>query len=434
MPFDKYTKIYECMDEIFKGYSSLLYESSSIFTTENELALAYTQFQKDEMSVIVGDSNPISDIFIDNVSIYNTERIYYKTLKTDMILAKSTDAPFGKGTETVLDPTVRKAKEIKANRLTVKYNKSIEKVLNQHAPPNAVLTSKLYKMQIYEVGGHFKPHKDTIHAPNHYATLVIAVPESKFKGGLLCVDNKKIDFNVSSYALFMTDIEHSVTLVTSGIRCVLQYDIYIEYLNMSSLPCDLIKSVEEYCEDNEKKYESDEDYYDYDCQSFYDREDIDILGKPDNTKLNKFLMLLDSYEHKKDENIVFVLAHSYPRTIQPENLRGSDKLLYNSLSKIYNIDLGFCINKMESNYDGTYIKSECNNLWCMNYDSIQYLKSFLESDDKKIIKEKKIITFISNKANFMETYSQDYQEHTGNEAAPAQYVYCSIVIALGDKL
>ena len=100
-------------------------------------------------------------------------------------------------------------------------------------------------MQIYQEGGKFERHKDTIHAPNHYATLVVNVPNS-FTGGELVLykdsyrneENKLENENIlhtckftgwdEGSILFLSDIDHEVKPVKSGIRIVLQYDVYIE--------------------------------------------------------------------------------------------------------------------------------------------------------------------------------------------------------------
>jgi DnaJ family protein A protein 2 len=83
-------------------------------------------------------------------------------------------------------------------------------------------------MHIYEVGGHFEKHKDTIHAPNHYATLVMGL-NSEYTGGELVLEANGKDHILdvkNGYAIFLTDMNHQVKEVTSGTRIVLQFDLY----------------------------------------------------------------------------------------------------------------------------------------------------------------------------------------------------------------
>jgi len=140
----------------------------------------------------------------------NSSDYYYNSLRnkaytrnefyvdTEKIINLATPAHFGKGTETVYDEEVRKALEIKADRIEItqkphinksshttyfdyKYNEAFQDII----PSGKKFVYNLYKMQIYQEGGKFERHKDTIHAPNHYATLVVSIPV-KFTGGELC--------------------------------------------------------------------------------------------------------------------------------------------------------------------------------------------------------------------------------------------------------
>jgi hypothetical protein len=49
------------------------------------------------------------------------------------------------------------------------------------------VTVKFYKLAIYETGGHFEKHRDTIHSNKHKATLLIEV-KSYHEGGNLILE------------------------------------------------------------------------------------------------------------------------------------------------------------------------------------------------------------------------------------------------------
>ncbi len=75
-------------------------------------------------------------------------------------------------------------------------------------------------MHLYEKGGFFKEHQDTLHAANHYATIVIRLPTGN-QGGQLAILSETPDgspewietecyYSSFGYAIFLTDIKHQV--------------------------------------------------------------------------------------------------------------------------------------------------------------------------------------------------------------------------------
>ena len=145
------------------------------------------------------------------------------------LFAEGTPAPYGHGEETKLDPVVRDAREIVASRLKFTYQNTNDPANWWPRPRLAQLKETeqvLYKMQLYGPGGHFKPHRDTVHGETHMATRVMFLP-SVFKGGDLVVRHDKREFRIQSgQCIFYTDCEHEVEPVTSGIRATLQFDVH----------------------------------------------------------------------------------------------------------------------------------------------------------------------------------------------------------------
>lgn len=99
-------------------------------------------------------------------------------------------APFGKGSETIINENVRKTWELNPddfellNRL---WPDIVEGLLDTVAKelgcdPDVSVSANLYKLLLYEEGAHFKPHKDTEKEPGMFATLVICLP-SEYEGG-----------------------------------------------------------------------------------------------------------------------------------------------------------------------------------------------------------------------------------------------------------
>ena len=94
--------------------------------------------------------------------------------------------------------------------------------------------AELYKLLLYEEGGHFKPHRDSEKEDGMFATLIVQLP-SIFAGNDLIVNHNckskivKFDRNESRYemvyAAHYADCQHEVTPLTSGYRLALVYNL-----------------------------------------------------------------------------------------------------------------------------------------------------------------------------------------------------------------
>lgn len=150
-------------------------------------------------------------------------------------------APFGKGSETIVDNNVRSAWEIYGDKLTFngnRWNKVIDKILRNIKPDLGLedysISANLYKMLIYETGDFFLPHKDSEKEKGMFGTLVVGLP-SKHTGGGLVVSfggvEEIADFSEDSgdyridYAAFYADCDHEVKPLTSGYRICLVYNL-----------------------------------------------------------------------------------------------------------------------------------------------------------------------------------------------------------------
>jgi 2OG-Fe(II) oxygenase superfamily len=160
--------------------------------------------------------------------------------------AVAAKAPFGKGSETILDEKVRIAWQIEADQVTLGggsvwedyLKKTVQKACyelgfsEEHQEAIGV-HANLYKMLLYEKGGHFKPHRDTEKEDGMFGTLVIQLP-SAFTGGDITVwhvgEAKTISLSVESdskyhYVAFYADCEHQLHPVTSGTRLSLVFNL-----------------------------------------------------------------------------------------------------------------------------------------------------------------------------------------------------------------
>ena len=158
------------------------------------------------------------------------------------LIAAARIAPFGKGTETLVDTKVRKTFEIDASqiKLSAAWEKTIEEVVSQVATDLGLadqqLHAELYKLLLYERGGHFQRHRDSEKLDRMVGSLIVMLP-SAFSGGELVIQHEgsreTFSFEDASaesspnYVAFYADCEHEVRRVTGGQRLCLTYNLII---------------------------------------------------------------------------------------------------------------------------------------------------------------------------------------------------------------
>lgn len=83
------------------------------------------------------------------------------------IIAESHRAPYGKGTETLVNEDVRKTWEIDGSRVKLTHPEwpytldgIVRLACDQMGIPQGTVEAQLYKLLVYEVGAMFRPHKD----------------------------------------------------------------------------------------------------------------------------------------------------------------------------------------------------------------------------------------------------------------------------------
>ena len=153
-------------------------------------------------------------------------------------------APFGRGLETVVDTTVRNTLQIDPDDVNInssqKWRRGFERLIQQVASglgtDPAFVEAKLYKLLLYQKGGHFDFHRDTEKERGMFATLVVQLP-SEFSGGEFVVRHGGVektytlgsdDSSCSQLSYFVAhyaDCEHAVREVTEGHRLALVYSL-----------------------------------------------------------------------------------------------------------------------------------------------------------------------------------------------------------------
>lgn len=157
------------------------------------------------------------------------------------LISRAHKAPFGKGSQTILDNMVRSAWEIDAGMLKFKgnqwpafLNRILHDIKTDLGIKGDTIAAHLYKMLIYEKGDFFLPHKDSEKEKGMFGTLVIGLP-STHSGGELLVrfdgKEKSISFDTWAanyeipYAAFYADCDHEIKPLTAGYRVCLVYNL-----------------------------------------------------------------------------------------------------------------------------------------------------------------------------------------------------------------
>ncbi|KAK3299688.1 uncharacterized protein B0H64DRAFT_355933 [Chaetomium fimeti] len=152
------------------------------------------------------------------------------------LISQCRQAPFGKGSETIVDTSVRNTWELDASQFRFysdSWARTMEKCIG-FVKSELGITSPIiadpYKMLIYEKGALFKAHTDTEKIPGMFGTLVICLP-SHHTGGAIVLRHagQKTTYKTSaaqpSVLCWYSDVHHEVLPVESGYRWVLTYNL-----------------------------------------------------------------------------------------------------------------------------------------------------------------------------------------------------------------
>jgi hypothetical protein len=161
---------------------------------------------------------------VDWEEIFEEEEALFKSSTLDVLnvpelIESAKPSCFGKGPETVFDPEVRNSLEIAAKKLNLDLLEELGDSFDLNELSHSIYFDvKPYKLVIYQEGGHFGEHVDTVRGEGHVGTLVYFC-NSEFTGGELEVRSRGIvrSFNkLNSWVALYGDCTHSVLPVTSG--------------------------------------------------------------------------------------------------------------------------------------------------------------------------------------------------------------------------
>ncbi len=152
-------------------------------------------------------------------------------------------APYGKGTDTLIDTDVRHTWELDPKKFYLRnpewdevVETIVQQVQNDLGLGRRKLEAHLYKLLVYEEGSFFLPHQDGEKIDGMVATLSIVLP-AEHEGGELIVRHdgweQEITFDEAAsgyglcYAAFYADCEHEILPIQSGYRLCLTYNLVL---------------------------------------------------------------------------------------------------------------------------------------------------------------------------------------------------------------
>jgi predicted 2-oxoglutarate/Fe(II)-dependent dioxygenase YbiX len=159
--------------------------------------------------------------------------------QAEALVAIAEQAPYGRGTETLVDRAVRRTWQVDASRVQIRgkrWSDDLALVLERVRTGLAVaapIEAELYKLLVYDTGSFFVAHRDTEKAPGMFATLVLVLP-CDYSGGELIVRHRgeevRIDLHrdepsEAAFAAFFADCVHEVLPIASGHRLALIYNL-----------------------------------------------------------------------------------------------------------------------------------------------------------------------------------------------------------------
>lgn len=180
---------------------------------------------------------PMPRIDVDGVGVLSFP---VPAVQARAIIAQCERAPYGRGSETLLDTSVRKVWQLAPSKIAIggkSWLRTFEQILSIVADGLGCnsdhVSAEIYKLLVYDEGAFFKAHRDTEKVDGMFATLLVVLP-SAHAGGDLVIRHagREVTLDLSGgevselrLAAFYADCEHEVLPVTEGNRVCLVYNL-----------------------------------------------------------------------------------------------------------------------------------------------------------------------------------------------------------------
>lgn len=160
-------------------------------------------------------------------------------VELEALSARTRAAPFGLGTQTLVDTAVRDTGEMDADAITLDWAPGAQERLCGEIAQALGLPAvalQLHKLLSYGPGQFFKTHQDTARQPEMIGTLILIWPSAHL-GGALHIRHQDADYVFESQQLghdgairwcaFYADCHHEVRPVTEGQRLALSFEVLV---------------------------------------------------------------------------------------------------------------------------------------------------------------------------------------------------------------
>jgi hypothetical protein len=160
-------------------------------------------------------------------------------VQAQALRAAAEDAPYGRGTRTLVDQDVRRCGQIEPAAVRAddpRWRATLDGIVASAAKALGVkgaVQAELYKMLVYGPGDFFVEHRDTEKCEGMFATLVVVLPSAHEGGELVVRHNGREatlslsgdDPGVARWAAFYCDCAHELKPLRSGHRVALVYNL-----------------------------------------------------------------------------------------------------------------------------------------------------------------------------------------------------------------
>ena len=270
----------------------------------------------------------------------------------------ASQAPYGKGTKTLVDVSVRNSLEVDASKVQIstKLTQAIDAAILDVAQKLNLesdrLATELYKLLIYPKGGFFLPHRDSEKSRGMVATMVVVLP-SRFGGGGLILEHGRHRechwFELASkeqhtqFTAFYADCRHEVTKVTSGVRVCLAFNLLLK---------------------PQKKTRQ-------------------TKGSVDSPLQRQVLAWT---EHRPADPLLFALEHQYTKDgLSSSRLKGNDRELFKNVSAVANaVDCHLFFGQVERHLCQSAFSGPSYDEWETSYEQRDFDEWSGDCDDLEI--------------------------------------------------
>lgn len=261
-------------------------------------------------------------------------------------------ASYGYNNQHMINENYRKAKTIHTNDFETTFDinqlYSYAEDLFNHDPKYYTISIEKYKINMYEQGGFFKPHKDTPRSHEFVGTIIICL-QNEFSGGNLHFKHQDTELEINlenksshthQWVMFFGDITHWIDEVKSGVRMTLTYNVYLKSKKSElSYEC-FEKLFTKFIEENINEYKTT---LNFDNDDDDDNDDNSEWGSEYDNNMERWLAIPSQHLYIKKKNT--------NNNIKIKDLKGIDMKIFEIFNHMgYKVKIGYYFSTSENLY------------------------------------------------------------------------------------